>query len=134
MAAKTFQFRLITPQGKLLEGPATYASIPAHDGLMGILPNRAAMVVKLGLGELKVELADGMKSYLIDEGFAQMATNRLTVLAARANDVAELNAAEAKAELAAADARRPADKTDADKIKHDKERARAKMRLAKTAR
>ena len=139
MNGKSFQFRLITPQGKLIDGEATYASLPAHDGLMGILANRAPMVVKLGLGELKVDIAGdqqgkgGSRAFFVEEGFAQMAFNRLTVLAARATAVETLNASEAQAELAAADARRPADSADARRVSKDRERARVKLRLARAA-
>jgi F-type H+-transporting ATPase subunit epsilon len=139
VAGKTFQFRLITPQGKLIDAPATYASLPAHDGLMGVLANRAPMVVKLGLGELKVDVSEdkgekgGSRAFMVEDGFAQMAGNRLTVLAARAAGVETLVASEAQTELAAADARKPADKNDAEKITRERDRARLKLRLARGA-
>ena len=84
MADKTFQFRLVTPQGKLIDAAATYASVPAHDGSIGFLPNRAPIVFKLGKGKLEVELADGGKSFKIADGFGQMVDNRLTILTTKA--------------------------------------------------
>ncbi|MGQ0628857.1 MAG: FoF1 ATP synthase subunit delta/epsilon [Phycisphaerales bacterium] len=139
MAARTFQFRLITPQGKLIDSPATYASLPAHDGLMGVLPNRAPMVVKLGLGELKVDVADekqgagGSRAFLVEDGFAQMAGNKLTILAARAAGVETLTESGAAQELAAAEAKRPEGRAEAERVNKDRERARVKLRLARSA-
>lgn len=136
MAGKSFQFRLITPAGKLIDAQATSAMLPAHDGLMGILANRSPLVVKLGLGELKVDIADdksGSRSFMVEDGFAQMAANKLTVLAARAAGVETLSEVDAQAELAAAEARKPANAADAARVTRDKERARVKLRLARSA-
>lgn len=95
MAGKTFAFRLITPQGKLLETKAVSAVLPAHDGELGVLPDRAAMVIKLGRGSLRVQTADergtpgggGTKQFTLQEGFAQMVNNKLTVLSTKAQEV-----------------------------------------------
>ncbi len=139
MAGKSFQFRLITPAGKLIDAAATSATLPAHDGLIGILANRAPIVVKLGIGELKVDIAGdkdghgGTRAFMVEDGFAQMADNKLTVLAARATSIETLSETDAQAELAAAEARKPADSADAQRITRDKSRARIKLRLARSA-
>ncbi len=136
MAGKTFQFRLITPQGKLLDTKASYASLPAHDGLMGILPDRAAMVVKLGIGELSVNCegdkgAGGDRAFVVEEGFAQMVNNRLTILTSRATAAENLTESEAGAELAEANARKPGT-SDAAKVQRDRQVAQAKVRTARS--
>jgi F-type H+-transporting ATPase subunit epsilon len=137
LAGKTFQFRLITPQGKLLDGKATYASLPAHDGLMGVLPDRAAMVVKLGVGELQVAFEGdkgspgGDKSYVVEDGFAQMVANRLTVLATRATPAESIVVSEAEAALAEANARRATSGPDMEKVQRDRARAQTLVRVAR---
>lgn len=109
MAAKTFQCRLITPTAKVLDEPVTYASVPAWDGLFGVLPGRAPIVAKLGVGELRLDFPDtkgaagGSRSFVIDEGFAQMVGDRLTILANQAVPVESLVEADAKADLAKAE-------------------------------
>jgi F-type H+-transporting ATPase subunit epsilon len=126
---------------QVLDEQVTYASIPAWDGLFGVLPDRAPIVAKLGLGELRLDF-DGAKSaskaFLVEDGFVQMVSNKLTVLATKAIPVETLNETDAKAELAEAEARVvPAGaegaqrKADADRIKKDRDRARAKVRLAR---
>jgi F-type H+-transporting ATPase subunit epsilon len=145
MAAKTFQCRLITPAAQLLDAPVTYASVPAWDGLFGVLPGRAPIVAKLGTGELRLELADagkgGGKSFLVEDGFVQMVNDKLTVLAARAVPVESIDAASASAELAEAEARQAPQGGDPvqrklaeDRVRKEREFARAKVRLARGAR
>jgi F-type H+-transporting ATPase subunit epsilon len=138
--AKTFRCRLITPTAQVLDEQVTYASVPAWDGLFGVLPDRAPIVAKLGLGELRLDY-DGKgasKSFLVEDGFVQMIENRLTVLATKAIPVESLSETEAKAELAEAEARvipgaaQGAErKAEVDRISKDRSRARAKLRLAR---
>lgn len=143
MAEKTFRCRLITPAAQVFDEPATYASIPAWDGLFGVLPNRAPIVAKLGLGELRIEFANksgpqgAEKSFLVEDGFVQMVNNRLTILAAKAQPVASLNSAEAQAELAAAERKTVSEtdptkrKIETERLRKERDRARAKVRLAR---
>ncbi|MEO1087479.1 MAG: F0F1 ATP synthase subunit epsilon [Acidobacteriota bacterium] len=109
MAKKTFNCRLITPEAKVLDEPATSAVVPAWDGLFGVLPNRAPLVAKLGTGQLKLEFPDqrtdggtaagGSRAYFIDQGFVQMVDNTLTILAQHATAAESLSVSEAEAEL-----------------------------------
>jgi F-type H+-transporting ATPase subunit epsilon len=143
VAEKTFRCRLITPAAQLLDDSATYASIPAWDGLFGVLPNRAPIVAKLGLGELRIEFADkggpngAEKAYLVEDGFVQMVNNRLTILAAKAFPVQTLNAKDAEGELAAAEHKTVTEtdptkrKLETERLRKERDRARAKVRLAR---
>lgn len=137
MAEKTFQCKLVTPAAQVLDEPVTYASIPAWDGLFGVRANRAPIVAKLGLGELRLDFPDkgnakgGSRSFLVDDGFVQMVNNRLTILAAVATPVESLSEADAASELATLERAAPADKASAARANKDKARARLKVRLAK---
>lgn len=140
MADKSFAIRLVTPAGKLLDGQATYASVPAHDGLIGFEANRAPIVFELGLGELRVDFASdgrssggGSRSFLIESGFGQMANNRLTVLTTKAWAADELDAAAAQTELNAAESKKPESAKEMAAVTRDRERARAKVRLARAS-
>jgi F-type H+-transporting ATPase subunit epsilon len=138
MASNSFQCRLITPTAKVLDEAVVYASVPAWDGLMGVLPNRAPIVAKLGLGELRLQFAvtgkaaGGTRSFLVEDGFMQMVSNRLTILASRATPTESLVLSEAQAELSAAEGRTapPGDRAAADRLSRDRDRARVKVRLA----
>lgn len=132
--AKTFNCRLITPEARLTDAEATYVSVPAYDGLMGILPRRAPFVAKLGLGELTIRHSEGGdRTYLLDGGFGQMSGDSLTILAEHAIPVEKLDLAEAEAELAEASARKAQDGEDMATITRERDRARLKVRLAREA-
>ncbi len=142
MATKELTCRVVTPTQQLLDEPITHASIPAWDGLMGVLPGHAPMVAKLGTGELKLEFpkeshGGGDRSYYVSGGFVQIADDGLIVLADEAIPAEQLIAADAQAELAEAEARTVAtDATDkaaaADEIRLMRDKARTKLRIAKS--
>ena len=76
----TFHCSVITPERAMLEAEATFVAFPAHDGEVGILPDRAPLLFKMGAGELRVESPQGNQVLFVDGGFAQMVENRLTLL------------------------------------------------------
>jgi len=132
VVAKSFRCRLITPVAQVLDEQVEYASVPAWDGLFGVMVDRAPIVAKLGLGELRLDFpAGGSRSFLVEDGFVQMVNNKLTVLATKAIPVESLSEGEAKAELAEAQARRAESPAEREKLKADRERASAKLALAK---
>jgi F-type H+-transporting ATPase subunit epsilon len=144
LAANTFRCRLITPVAKVLDEEVTYASVPGWDGLFGVLPGRAPVVAKLGVGELRLDFPDregakgGSRAFLVEEGFVQMVNNRLTVLAARAVPLEGIDAGAAQSELAEAERRTLPESgalraAAAQRREKDRAFARAKIRLARKA-
>lgn len=85
-----------------------YASIPAWDGLFGVQPGRAALLARLGTGELRLDYADsakgagGSRTFVLDGGFVKMAGEELTILAESAVAAETITVADAEAELKAA--------------------------------
>lgn len=144
MADRAFRCRVVTPAESLLDEQTVYASIPAFDGLMGVLPGRAPLVTRLGVGELTIRTATegsdrstgGERSFFVDSGFIKMAEGDLIILAERAIPAERLSEQDAQAELAEAEARvadpdAPDPAAEADRLRLDKERARVKLRMAK---
>ena len=128
MADKSFRCRLITRDERVLDAQATYASVPLWDGKAGFMHATAPLVGQVGVGELRVELAQGgAKSWFIDGGFMQNVRNELTILAQGAVPADELDESEANAELAEANARRSTDPEEMDRISAERHRARAKL-------
>ncbi|CAN5860419.1 hypothetical protein BH11PLA1_BH11PLA1_18330 [soil metagenome] len=138
--AGSFNFTLTTPQGKLLDIPAVAAVLPAHDGQLGVLPGRAPMVIKLGIGPLRVDIADtakgqgGSRSFLIEEGFAHMIGDKLNVLTPSATAAETIVESEAQAALAQAEREtvHTTDQVALAKRGKDLDRARAAVRLARS--
>ena len=98
----TFHCSVITPERAVLEADATFVAFPAHDGEVGILPGRAPLLFKMGIGSLRVETPEGNREFFVDGGFAQMVENRLTLLTEQAKAVEEIDRAAAERALAAA--------------------------------
>jgi len=128
--AKTFHCTVITPERPVLERPATFVAFPAFDGEMGVLPNRAPILAKLGAGELRVESPEGDAAFFVNGGFAQMVDDKLTLLTEEARPKGELDLAKAEQELAAALALPAVDAAHAEARDKAVARARALVRVA----
>jgi F-type H+-transporting ATPase subunit epsilon len=75
---------IITPERQVLEQPVDAVVIPAHDGELGVLRNRAPLMCELGIGQLRYTASRRTQRMFIDGGFAQVLDNRVTVLTNRA--------------------------------------------------
>ncbi len=130
---ETFHCSVITPERAVLETEATFVAFPAHDGEVGILPGRAPLLFKMGIGELRVESPEGNHRFFVDGGFAQMVENRLTLLTEQARAVEEIG--RAAAERALAEARNLPMVTDAEFAARQRavRRAETQIHLVETA-
>ncbi len=116
----SFQCTVVTPEQQVMDETVTQAILPAHDGQLGVLTNRAPILVKLGVGPLRLDLPGGTRRvFFVEGGIAQMKSNRLTILTDDAIPASEIDAETARAEYAEAAARVPTD----EKTKRDRERA-----------
>ena len=126
-----FQCVVVTPEQQLLDESITQAIVPGADGLIGILTDRAPLLMKLGTGTLRIDRAGGQQTnYFVDGGVAQMKDNKLTILTTEAIPAAQVDAESARAEYAEAEARRPTDAKVAADRQHQMARARAKQAVA----
>lgn len=86
------QVAILTPEQQFPEHRADHIIVPAHDGLLGILPGHAPMVVQLGTGQLAIEHAtDPRAVYLIEGGVLQITDDQVTVLAESAILMADVS-------------------------------------------
>jgi len=104
--AQSFQCTLVTPECQLLDEQVTYASIPAIDGQIGLMPGRAPLLVKLGDGALRLDITSSsggsdpkVRQFFIGGGFAQMKDNVLCLVANEAVAEEDVNTDEAEAAL-----------------------------------
>lgn len=103
--ADTFACSLVTPERELLDVAVEYASLPAWDGLVGVAPQRAPLLAKLGDGPLRLDLPGGeARWFFVGGGFAQMKDNKLTILADEAVEASGIDVEGAQASLKAAEA------------------------------
>ena len=95
----TFQCSVVTPERAVLECEATFVALPAWDGEVGVLRNRAPLLCRLGIGGLRVETPNENHIMFVDGGFAEMADNKLTILTSAVRLPDELDGQEIAAAL-----------------------------------
>ena len=126
-----FRCTLVTPEQQLFDEQVVYASIPAHDGLMGIEHSRAPLLVKLGHGPLRLDLGSGgSQLYFVGGGFAQMKDNLLTLVTDEALAAEQIDHDEAVAALREAQAKQAVSEDDTRRKDRDLARARGMLALA----
>ena len=127
----SFHCVVVTPEQQAADETVSQVILPAHDGEIGILTGRAPLLIKLGTGALRIDLAGGRsRTFVIDGGIAQMKDNRLTILTPEATAAEQVDAGAARAELAEAEARVPTDAKSRDDRSRQLARARAKQKVA----
>ena len=98
-----FRCTVVTPEAQILDEQVCYASIPAHDGQIGLAHLRASLLVKLGSGPLQIADTQGNRRvYFVSGGFAQMVNDHLTVLTDETIPVDDLDRQQGQADLARA--------------------------------
>ncbi len=92
----TFNFELVSPERKLISGPAKMVVIPGEEGDFGVLPGHSALVATIRPGVVEITMADGSapQRIFIAGGFADVSPTNCTVLAEEAVNVADLNQAD----------------------------------------
>ena len=97
--AETFQLEVATPERLLIREPVTEAQIPAASGMIGILPNHAALLGELGTGELSYSGNEGRKTVVVSGGWVQVLNNEVRVIAESAEHANEIDISRAETAL-----------------------------------
>lgn len=95
---------VVTPEKTVVETEAVALTFPAWDGMMGLLPNRAPLLVRLGAGLLTLRTREGSAEYFVDGGFLQVREGVVTVLADRCLTRDSIDARQAEEDLRRAQA------------------------------
>jgi F-type H+-transporting ATPase subunit epsilon len=130
-AAGRLQCTVVTPEHVLFDETADFVVLPMFDGELGVLPGRAALIGRLGFGELRVRKGEQTRRYYVDGGFAEIRNNVITVLTSKALPAESISHDEAAHALEAALGPTTGDAVEA-QLKQQA-RARAQMRISKNA-
>ena len=71
---------VVTPERAVLDETADMVILPMIDGELGVQPGRAALVGRLGKGELRLNSGNQVRKWLVEGGFAQVRSDVVTVL------------------------------------------------------
>jgi F-type H+-transporting ATPase subunit epsilon len=93
---------VVTPERALLDAEVDFVALPMYDGELGVLPGRAALIGRLGPGELRTRHGQSTQRFYVDGGFAQVRNNVVTVLTPRALKAEEISQATAEQALESA--------------------------------
>ncbi len=84
--ADTFEIEIATPERLIVRDTAVRAQIPGEAGYLGILPDHAALVGRLGIGTLTYATSTGTRYIVaVHRGYVEVLDNHVRVLA----DIAE---------------------------------------------
>lgn len=129
--SQTFQCSIVTPERVVLDCAARSVVFPAHDGELGVLRDRAAMVCKMGIGVARIEGDGGRREFYVDGGFAQVVQNRLTILTERAREAKDVDRAAAEKAMVEAKSMKMPDTSAFDARQRAMKRAEVQLKLVR---
>ena len=97
------QIVIVTPETTTLDQMVDSVTLPLVDGEAGILPGHAAMIGRLGPGELRVQSGTTTDRYYVDGGFAQVEGKKVSVLTGQSMSASEIDLKAARTALEAAE-------------------------------
>ena len=113
--ADSISLRVVTPVRLVLEEQVDELTAPGPLGQLGILPDHAALMTTLDIGQLSYRKSGADSVITLTGGYAEVLDNVVTVLADAAEFPAEIDTARAE------NARARAERTLEDRDNHDDE-------------
>jgi F-type H+-transporting ATPase subunit epsilon len=117
--ANTIHVDIVSAEGQLFAGDVNMVFAPAAEGEIGIAPRHAPLLTTLKAGEVRVQIGGESQSFYVGGGALEVQPNNVTILAdtaARAADLDEAAAQDAKRRAEAAMASRPSEQERAEAI------------------
>lgn len=102
--ATAFQLRIVTPSRLLLDEQVREVTGPGTLGEFGVLPDHITFLTSLEIGAMSYRTDRGVQRLAVRGGFAEVASNVMTVLADDATFPEDIDAAKARTDLQAAEA------------------------------
>lgn len=96
---------VITPETQAVDAEAKDVVLPAHDGLLGVLPGHAAFLCKLGTGLLRYrDRQSSEHAVFLERGFGHVRDNEVSILTTNAITEDDIDVTEADEQLQQAQA------------------------------
>ena len=98
--ADSLELELVSPESLLLSQPVEMVVVPGTEGDFGVLPGHAPLIANIRPGALVVfEGGNAAERFFLAGGFAEVTTERCTILAEGAMRVADIDRAAAEQEI-----------------------------------
>jgi len=132
--ADTFTLEVVTPARLVIRETVAEAQVPVKGGYIGVLPGHTPLLAEMGIGELSYQIGNTVHSCTAIGGFVEVLSDRVIVLADKAEradeiDIARAQAARDRAQKRLANVNDP----NTDWIRAEEALERAQVRLAVAA-
>ena len=125
------KLKVAVPEKLVLDADTASLQLPLETGYLGVLPDHAPLLAKMGTGVLTYAGTDGDEARVaVDGGVAEVLADRVRVLAERAEPSEEIDAKRAREAMARAEKRLEAPSLDTDVERARRALARARARIA----
>src|SRR5579862_2662976 len=104
MAPDALFLEVVTPQRDVVRDSVTEVQLPGSDGYLGILPGHTPLLTELKIGALSYKKGGETRYVAVLGGFAEVLSDRVTVLADSAEPAEEIEIEGARAAFVAAQA------------------------------
>lgn len=133
---KSFQLKIITPEGIYFDEPVEGLVVKAIDGDIGILPEHVPLITGLKIGVLKIKKGGETLELALGGGFIKVDHKKTTIIAKSAERPEEIDVDRALAAKKRAEKRLKLVKEEADviRIKAALRRANIRLQVAKKER
>ncbi|WP_029897301.1 F0F1 ATP synthase subunit epsilon [Desulfohalovibrio reitneri] len=133
--AEQIQLEIVTPDRKVMSQPVDYVGAPGIEGEFGIMANHVPFLSALGIGNLYFKEQGRYHYVFVAGGFAEVSSNKVTILAEIAELAAEIDVERAKRSRERAEERLRIQKEEVDfaRARAQLQRAMARMRCRSSA-
>ena len=131
--ADTFTLEVVTPLRLVVRETVNETQIPVLGGYIGVLPGHTPLLAEIGIGEISYRVGDRVYSCTAIGGFVEVLSDRVIVLADRAERAEEIDVPRAQTALARAQQRlaTPNDPNiDWKRVEESIERAQVRLQVA----
>jgi F-type H+-transporting ATPase subunit epsilon len=131
--ADTFTLEVVTPARLVIRETVAEAQIPVKGGYIGVLPGHTPLLAEMGIGELSYHVGNNVHSCTAIGGIVEVLSDRVIVLADKAErpdeiDIARAQAARDRAQKRLANMNDP--NTDWKRAEEALERAQVRLQVA----
>src|SRR5262245_20333246 len=128
-SGKTLQVVVVTPERAVLDQAADFVALPLYDGELGVLPGRAPLIGRLGIGEMRIKRGQRVTRLFVDGGFIQVRGDIVSVLTPHAQTAEEIKPDAVREALQTATATKATTPEQLAEREKAQQQARAKLRL-----
>ena len=94
--ADLFELEVVTPDRLVVKDRAAEIQIPAKNGYLGILAGHSPLITELAVGEITYRTATSSERLAVAWGFAEVLSNKVTILAEASERASEIDVARAQ--------------------------------------